>query len=239
MTASLSTTLSSVLRYHARQLRVCTPGRVQSYNPETQRADCVPLIQPTTVLPSGDIHAESLPLLPDVPVLQPRAGGFFVHLPVRAGDTVLLLFCDDAIDEFLQSDGTAATKPRTPRLHSISDAVAIPGFCPDRMALSHLPTDHLVLGNDTGLRITVSAEQLTVSSADGATADPVARSSLVEAELEKLRSAIDAIKSVFSAHVHAGPTGPVSPTSVAQLPQIPPSVGSVASAVLSVAQEDG
>ena len=67
-------------------------ARVESYAPEKQQVDVSPVLKR---------QSEDLPMLCDVPVLFPRAGGFFISLPIQPGDFVQILFNESAIDDFL------------------------------------------------------------------------------------------------------------------------------------------
>lgn len=62
-----------------------------------------------------------------VPVVMPNTNTSAIVMPVSQGDTVLLVFSQNNIEEFKL--GTKETfSPRTPRMFSIDDAVAIVGF---------------------------------------------------------------------------------------------------------------
>lgn len=66
------------------------------------------------------------PVLTDVPVFVPSGGAGRMTFPVAAGDTCLLLFNDRDLDNWFQSG--AAMPPNSPRMHSLSDGLAIVGF---------------------------------------------------------------------------------------------------------------
>ena len=55
------------------------------------------------VLPNldGELVSEQLPVLSDVPVLFPRAGGFFISFPIQPGDFVQLVFNEVSIDDWM------------------------------------------------------------------------------------------------------------------------------------------
>ena len=63
-------------------------GKVQHYDAKKQTADVVPQIKRLIESEDGEMIAESLPILPDVPVLFPRANSFFFSVPIKAGDLV-------------------------------------------------------------------------------------------------------------------------------------------------------
>jgi hypothetical protein len=64
----------------------------------------------------------------NVPVVYPGSGGVRVRFPIAAGDSIMLVFADIAIDEWLASGRFEA--PADPRSHDVTDAVAIPGLLP-------------------------------------------------------------------------------------------------------------
>lgn len=66
------------------------------------------------------------PLLVDVPVQHPGGGGISCTFPIKKGDEILAIFSSRAIDAWHQSGGTQ--KPIFNRFHSLSDAMALPGW---------------------------------------------------------------------------------------------------------------
>jgi hypothetical protein len=68
------------------------------------------------------------PLFTDVPVMTLSGGGAFISMPITKGDWCLLMFNDRDIDSWWYS-GTVAV-PNSPRLHSLSDAIALVGLTP-------------------------------------------------------------------------------------------------------------
>lgn len=148
--------LEEVLRlaYRTMQtdLHVALPGRVEKYDASTQKADVKPLLQRHLSIPEQGELIEPLPVITDVPVVFPRGGGFFLSLPLAVGDHVLLVFNERSIDKFVAGDG-GDTDPIDLRMHSLSDAVAFPGFYPSQKALGDASGDALVLGKDGGLEL--------------------------------------------------------------------------------------
>jgi len=121
---SLSEPIRRALRKAASEMHVALPARVERYDHTAQRAEVLPLLRRQYA--DGDV--ESMPVLPDVPVVWPRSGGAQMTMPVNKGDTVLLVFSDRSIDRWLAQGGEVA--PDDPRQHDVSDAVAIPGLVP-------------------------------------------------------------------------------------------------------------
>ena len=67
-----------------------------------------------------------MPIIYTVPVLMPGAGTLEIETPIEQGDKVLLIFAERSIDAWItRHEKTAETDQRR---HSLTDAVAIPGF---------------------------------------------------------------------------------------------------------------
>lgn len=66
------------------------------------------------------------PLLVDVPVFVLSGGNARVTLPIAKGDTCLVLFNDRDMDAWFTTGTTLI--PNSPRLHSLSDGLALVGF---------------------------------------------------------------------------------------------------------------
>lgn len=118
----LSDLLINAMRDHDAQFRVSLPARVEKYDKDKQNVSVQPLIK-RKFREGGE---QSMPVLQDVPLIFPRAGGAFLTMPVKQGDGVLLVFADRSLDKWLAKGGEVA--PEDPRMHDVSDAVAIPGL---------------------------------------------------------------------------------------------------------------
>lgn len=104
------------------------PGNVVSYSARTKRAIIQPSIRTMFTETPGTPRrpAEAKPPIVDVPVCHPSAGGYIVHLPLRSGDPVMLIFSQRGLDAFKQSFGIS--DPSRGCYFSMRDAVAFPGF---------------------------------------------------------------------------------------------------------------
>ena len=84
--------LATLMRYRERKLRerifTSAPANVISYNANTRRAVVQPALR--MMLENGATRSRS-PLV-DVPVLAQAGAGFLVHVPLEAGDAVMLGF---------------------------------------------------------------------------------------------------------------------------------------------------
>ena len=126
------------------------PGRIRSFDPATQRAT-------VEVLHTPQVGGEALaiPDLVEVPVSQPRGGGFAITLPLKAGDGVQILFQSGDTDRWYQEGGRQDGATR--RTSDLSFAVAVPGLEPAPNALESYDPDNLVIGTTNG-GVTVSPD---------------------------------------------------------------------------------
>lgn len=122
-------TLSAILESHALDLHVALPGTVRSYDAGAQTAEIELGVQ--RVLPAEDEEdeedtPESLPILQSVPVAWPRGGSCFLHWPLAAGDTGLVVFCESDLSAWRESGGVV--DPGVALRHGLSGAVFHPGL---------------------------------------------------------------------------------------------------------------
>jgi hypothetical protein len=101
------------------------PCIVKSVNLQKLTIEAQPAIQGTVEDENGVRRSVNLPLLVDVPIVFPSAGGFTITLPIVAGDEVLVVFASRCIDAWWQSGGVQ--RPMEARMHDLSDGFAIPG----------------------------------------------------------------------------------------------------------------
>lgn len=128
-------------------LRVAVPGIIESFDPDTQTATVRVAVR-EKVLNEGVTEDVEIPILPDVLVSMPRAGGFVLAVPVKKGDECLVVFGDTCIDSWFQSGGVQDQMDR--RRHDLSDAIAIVGLWSQPRALVDFPTDAAQLRTDSG-----------------------------------------------------------------------------------------
>lgn len=99
------------------------PGVVASVDLAAQTVAVQPAIQGSVSAPDGSVQNVNLPLLVDVPIVWPRAGGFALTFPIKAGDEVLVVFASRCIDSWWQSGGVG--QAAEVRMHDLSDGFAI------------------------------------------------------------------------------------------------------------------
>jgi hypothetical protein len=166
-------------------------AKVESYNADKQIVNVSPILKRSVVTMDDNWVSEDLPVLCDVPVLFPRAGGFFISFPIQPGDFVQLIFNEVDLEEWFDDKEPAITCNQR---FTLQGAVAIPGIYPQAKALLGAHKSNLVLGKEQGLQIHIDDQKIRLGSADANEA--LALASKVEAELKKI---IDA----FNNHTHA------------------------------------
>jgi phage baseplate assembly protein gpV len=87
--------------------------------------DVQPVVQGKVRTPDGVTTLVNLPVIPDVPVVFPRGGGYVLTFPVAVGDEVLIVHAARNIDGWWQQGGIQP--PFDSRMHDITDAFVVPG----------------------------------------------------------------------------------------------------------------
>lgn len=181
------------------EVHVCLPGRIDAYDADLQKADVEPLIKRLQATVDGELK-EDLPIIPGVPVVFPRAGGFKITMPVSAGDRCMLVFAERSIDVYQTGQGRRGddstlinqADPGTFEMHNLSDPVAIMGWYNDAEALSPAPdADDMVIGKHGGAVIHIGPDLVELYQ-KGAS-EFVALADKVETELKKITAMTDAI----------------------------------------------
>jgi len=124
-------------------LHVSMPGIVQSFDPEAKTVTVQPAIRAFV-----DGEATEYPLLVDVPVVFPSAGGFTLTFPIKQGDDCLVIFSDSCFDAWWQSGGVQ--NPVEFRIHDLSDAMAVFAPLNQTHKIPDISTDSVQLRNDSG-----------------------------------------------------------------------------------------
>ncbi len=144
--------LKSMTENYINNMRVAIPAIIVQFDSQKQTASVQPAIKDTL---QGKFVA--LPELSDVPVQFPRAGGYSLTFPVKAGDECLLVFSDMCIDGWWQSGGVQNQAEK--RRHDLSDACAILGITSVPKALKNVSMEGVRLQNDSGTDYIQISEQ--------------------------------------------------------------------------------
>lgn len=83
------------------------------------------------------------PILLDCPVVVLSGGDFSIKIPIKKGDDCLVLFNDRDIDNWFRSGQVAALA--SPRLHSISDGIALVGINSLKSSLAGYDEDRMII----------------------------------------------------------------------------------------------
>lgn len=119
-------------------LNVCLPATVIKYNDTNNTVSLQPAIQ--AVLPDNSF--KTLPQLLNVPVLELGGNGLSIKIPLKAGDTGIVIFCDRDITLFKQEKKN--TQPNTLRKHDLADGIFIP------MRFGNAGSSNVLIQNDDG-----------------------------------------------------------------------------------------
>lgn len=122
------TTPSDVMKLamnaYLNSFHTCLPAQIVDYDFTKQRASVQPVLRKKYL--NGDTPEMSV--ISNVPVVFPRGGGFNMSWPMNPGDTVLLLFSERSMDNWLETGGIVT--PLDPRKFDLSDPICIPGLIP-------------------------------------------------------------------------------------------------------------
>ena len=124
------------------------PGVVAAVNLAAQTLSVQPTVQGSVASPNGAKQLVNLPLLVDVPIVWPRAGGFALTFPIAAGDEVLVVFASRCIDSWWQSGGIGA--PAEARMHDLSDGFAILAPTSQPKKLTDVSSTNVQLRDESG-----------------------------------------------------------------------------------------
>lgn len=232
-TPTLSEVIGTAIENRLLDLHTTFPGKIDKWDPVTQKADIKPLLKRPLVDEDGnDIPAEALPVIPELPVQFDRAdfkgGKFFVSFPLKRGDLVTVHVTEAALDQWLSKPAGEDVDPVQFRRFNLSDAYFKPGCYPFGDALVDVHPDNLVIGKDGG------GMQLHITAADVSEFRKGGIADVSVAIAEALKTFWDTtVKPKFDAsdahtHLHSpGPGAPVPtgpPVPVVALPTMPTTV---------------
>jgi hypothetical protein len=189
------------LRQALGDLHTCMPAEVVAVRASDRDArqfvDALPLTQRTVINEDGEPISEAYPVLQMVPVGYLQGGGFFLSVPLRIGDVVLLVFAERSLDAWIEACKPGARSPVVPgdvSMHTLQGAIALPcGPAPRATLLAGVDAADMVIGTTDGTILARFRGDGSVSFAEGT--HYVALENLVATELGKLWDAI-------AAHTH-------------------------------------
>lgn len=133
-----------------RQTQIWTsmPGLITAVDFSKMTCSVQPAIQGIVQDQNGNDQNINLPLLVDVPIVFPSAGGFIITFPIKIGDEVLVSFSARCIDSWWQNGGIGI--PLEIRMHDLSDGFAIPGPKSLPNVISGISSTNLQIRNSAG-----------------------------------------------------------------------------------------
>lgn len=201
---SLADVILAATQSAAAALRVSIPAKIVSFDSATQTATVQPLLKDVKEI-DGERVTLDLPMVEDVPVQFPGAGGYVVTFPVNAGTPCWLVVSDRAVDNWHKAPSNPVD-PGIARTHDLTDCCAILGVRSSSAALSEFEASGARFGKvgGPGISVRTGSVHLGVEENESATEAAVLGTAL-RAELQNLRN-------VFNSHVHnvtalAAPTG--------------------------------
>jgi hypothetical protein len=189
---SLAQIINRAVDVRLADLHTAMPARVLRYDAELQQVDVQPLIKVVYENEDGEQVSEALPVIVNVPVMFPSAGGFHITFPVKAGDedgdTVCVLCSEASLDKWLTQGGLV--DPIDPRRHHLSDAVAVLGLRDFAHALSDVPVDAMSMGKQGGPVIHIDGTKVKIGSAEETELEPAGLGQSIQTALNNLANAI-------------------------------------------------
>lgn len=130
------------------QIWTALPGIVSGVDLAKQTVSVQPTVQGSVTDANGNVSNVNMPTLVDVPIVWPRAGGFALTFPIKAGDEVLVVFSSRCIDSWWQSGGIGA--PAEARMHDLSDGFAVLAPSSQSKKLSSVSSSNVQLRDEAG-----------------------------------------------------------------------------------------
>ena len=137
-------------------------GKIETYNPQTNRAS----IAPVGSFTAPDWQEIPYPTIHNVPLQYPcgNGGKSGCTFPVKSGDTCIIIFADHQIENFLSGE-----KSDDMRNHSLNDAYAIPTLFSASVPTLKGNPDDVCLFNNGSLAV-LNEGIFKITLADGTTA---------------------------------------------------------------------
>ena len=137
-------------------------GKIETYNPQTNRAS----ITPVGSFTAPDWQEIPYPTIHNVPLQFPcgNGGKSGCTFPVKTGDTCIIIFSDHQIENFLSGENSDDM-----RNHSLNDAYAIPTIFSASVPTLKSSPDDVCLFNDGALCV-LKPSSMTIALTDGTSA---------------------------------------------------------------------
>lgn len=201
------------------ELNTCMPAIVTKYDASTQTCSVQPVFKRTTI--NGEVSSRGI--IEDVPVVFPRSGSFGFTFPLTVGDSVLIVFSQRSLDDWVDNGGEVELTDY--RLHDLTDAIAIPGLFSLSDKLDPSPAT-----DSTEIR----GEKIMLGKS-GASDEPMVLGTTLQANLEDLVKAIEDLIALITTGqpliAASGGGAPVVGTSIIVTAPVEAALASVKSAL--------
>lgn len=193
---TLNDAIGLAIDFKLNNLHTALPASIVNYDYTTQKANVQPLLNKfwTDANIGNPPPPSQMPIINNVPVIFPRAGGASLTFPVSAGDTCLLLFIERSTDLWKTQGGQVT--PDDNRKFDLSDAVAIMGLFPF--------TETSSATNNTDMLLTYAGSKIRIKQ-DGAVVIETATSIAIGSESVELIQTLITLLNTFSEFSHSSP----------------------------------
>lgn len=124
--ADLSTVVERAMDVLSVNLNSIKIGKIESFDKSTQTANVRIVIKRLIEESSQGVKTyREFPILLEVPCIIISGGGSYLEMPIKVGDSCLLLFSDEDIDNWMV---TNENTPASTKRHDLSDAVCLVGL---------------------------------------------------------------------------------------------------------------
>lgn len=146
-------------------LYVAMPVKVIAFSAATQKVTVQPLTKMKITL-GEEVTYVNFPVLSNIPVIIPfcQTLNLAITLPIKAGDTGIILVMDKSLEAFLQTGNVSAPplysspKTATPRCHDLTDSIYIPGLSSNKKLVKDYSVDSLEIRttDDDKTKVTIN-----------------------------------------------------------------------------------
>lgn len=153
--------LNRIMEAAIREVRVALPGIVESFDPSSQTGRIRISVKERIII-NGEESWENIPLLVDVPLALPRAGGHTIAIAINPGDECWVWFADYCYDAAWQSGGANHVQADR-RRHDLSDSFFMPSLFSQAKKIPNYPTEGIQLRDASGgTKIEVISGQINI-----------------------------------------------------------------------------
>lgn len=145
-TTDMEGAIEDIVKGYLRELNTFMPAEVIAYDAEKQLVDVQPALKTNLYTPPSSVPK---PQLTNIPVIYPRSGGGFIHIPIKAGDQIGVIFSQSSITNWKAEGGLSEVD--SIRLHDFNDAVAIVGLDIEANAKTLPDPDKMCVASSEGL----------------------------------------------------------------------------------------